>query len=241
WLFLFGIYFPEPFPAESRWAHWTRLKWVIIVPLALETACDLVVFIGGMRNYASVFWLNSIFEPFRSPLHYLDLAAIAGMFVCLAAKFRLASSRDAKRRLRLLFAGSAVGLGPVVTLFVISSLLRVDLEQHFPPWLFIPAYLLLFLFPVTLAYVIVVQRAMDVRVVIRQGLQYAIARRGVWVLRLLLVIVLAHVVLTILNRVGGTVLFYLIISAAAAVWFSLRWLLEAFGRWVDRQFFRETY
>jgi hypothetical protein len=105
---------------------------------------------------------------------------------------------DAKRRLRLLFAGSAVSVGPVVLLFVISSLLGVSLEQYFPAWVFIPTYLLLFLFPATLAYVIVAQREMDLRVVIRQGLQYAVARRGVWALRLLLVMVLARVVLTML-------------------------------------------
>jgi sigma-B regulation protein RsbU (phosphoserine phosphatase) len=33
------------------------------------------------------------------------------------------------------------------------------------------------LFPLTLAYVVVVQRAMDIRIVLRQELQYALWRR----------------------------------------------------------------
>jgi hypothetical protein len=42
------------------------------------------------------------------------------------------------------------------------------------------------LLPLTLSYVVVVQRAMDVRLVIRQGLQYTLARRGVVIFRMLL-------------------------------------------------------
>ena len=41
-------------------------------------------------------------------------------------------------------------------------------------------------FPLTLAYVIVVHRALDVPVVLRQGLQYALAQRGIRFLQALL-------------------------------------------------------
>jgi DNA-binding beta-propeller fold protein YncE len=47
---------------------------------------------------------------------------------------------------------------------------------------------MLLLFPLTLAYVIVVQKAMDVRVVLRQGLQYALARNGVRTLQVLAIL-----------------------------------------------------
>src|SRR5229473_2060689 len=47
-------------------------------------------------------------------------------------------------------------------------------------------HVLISLFPVTLAYVILVQRAMEVRIVLRQGLQYALARRGVVTMQVLL-------------------------------------------------------
>ena len=50
---------------------------------------------------------------------------------------------------------------------------RKDMFQGVPPWLTLFTLLLLFLFPFTLAYSIVVHRALDVRVVIRQGLQVA--------------------------------------------------------------------
>ncbi len=52
---------------------------------------------------------------------------------------------------------------------------------------------MLMIFPISLAYVIVVQRAMDVRMVVRQGLQYALARRGTFVIQLLLTLAIVVV------------------------------------------------
>ena len=42
----------------------------------------------------------------------------------------------------------------------------------------------LLVFPLTMAYVIVVHRAMDVRVVLRQGLQYLLATSGIRILQI---------------------------------------------------------
>ncbi len=123
-------------------------------------------------------------QRFLSDLHILfnvlDLMAVGVMFLSLAAKFRTAASTDARRRLRVLFAGSVVSIGPLLALVIVSGLTGVPLERYFPKWLYYSSYILFYGFALTLAYVILVHRAMDVRVVLRQGLQYAVARRGVW-------------------------------------------------------------
>ena len=71
----------------------------------------------------------------------------------------------------------------------------------FPAWVAIVALLMMLLFPITMAYVIVVQRAMNVSVVVRQGLQYALAKNGVLVLQMLLSI---GVVLTAFSFASDT-------------------------------------
>jgi len=92
-----------------------------------------------------------------------------------------------------------------------------------------------------LAYVILVHRAMDVRVVLRQGLQYALARRGVGALRVLTGIVLGAATFSVVNHFGPGVASYLAIAAAVAIWIASHRILQALGAWVDRRFFREAY
>ena len=64
------------------------------------------------------------------------------------------------------------------------------------------------LFPLTLAYIIVVQRAMDVRVVVRQGLQYGLATTGIRALQFVaiaIVIATAFALGSNSNRTGKMV------------------------------------
>jgi sigma-B regulation protein RsbU (phosphoserine phosphatase) len=88
----------------------------------------------------------------------------------------VAQAADAKRRLRVLVIGSQLGLWPVFLLVVRSQMKHVELYQAAPPWIFITVLLLFLLFPLSLAYAILVERAMDVRILLRQGTQYALAR-----------------------------------------------------------------
>src|SRR5436305_423323 len=124
------------------------------------------------------------------------------MFLSLAAKFRIAASADARRRPRVLFPGSVVSLVPLLVLIIVSRLLGVQLEPYFPKWLYSTSYILFYGFAPTLAYVILVHRAMDVRVVLRQGLQYVLARRVVWILRVLTGIALVTAAFSVINHFG---------------------------------------
>jgi len=114
--------------------------------------------------------------------------------------------------------------------------------ELFPQWVIILALLPLILFPLTLAYVIVVQKAMDVSVAVRQGLQYALARNGVRVLQALLVaaVIIAAVAMAedaSRNRPQKITVIALGIIAALTI----RRIGERVRTWVDRRFFREAY
>src|SRR5207247_5810150 len=132
------------------------------------------IFVAGLRDY-SLFarlpnWLNT-FNRLTDPLRLLSIAVF---FAAIAVKHFQEPTSDAKRRLQLLYAGMFLALMPLVTLLVIDTITGKRL-QSYPAWIELPSFLVTLLFPLTLAYVIVVHRAMDVRVVIRQGLQYALA------------------------------------------------------------------
>src|SRR5581483_7692873 len=129
---------------------------------------------------------------------------------------------DARRRLKLLASGAAVSLTPVLLLAIAALLMGRSFTTFvtFSPWLWIPSLLLLFLFPVTLAYVIVVARAMEVDVVIRQGLQYALARGGARLAMGSLVLAIAIYSLRILSEPGiarPRILLLLALAAAVVV------------------------
>lgn len=202
----------------------------------------MIISVGSVENYAAVFFLQRWFRPFRSVLNGIDVIAVVAIFVCLGLKFQLAASTDAKRRLRVLFAGAVLGLTPILILLITSAELGVSMEKYFSEWTMVVAWLLFFLFPLTLAYVIVVHRAMDVRVVIRQGLQYTVARGGVRALRLAIGIPLGLGIVSLVQHQQQNSLFsYLIIGIGVTVWLLLRRLLEALRGWVDRRFFRDAY
>jgi len=242
WMLLFGIYFPESFPAGARWRWWDWCKWVFGVPLVLDVVVSVVVSVGLMENYVAVMSLTQAWQHTGKLIAVCAYGAMSTFFACLWAKSSMMTSRDAKRRLRLVYGGAFVAFTPVLVLEIIGVVHHKQVEQYFPQWEFLTAYALVFVFPVTLAYVILVHKAMDVSVVIRQGLQYALARGGILVLRLAIGLALAYVVYSLVRHVGGgTLSSYIIIALGVALLFGLRRLSERLMRWTDRRFFRDAY
>src|SRR5262249_54858625 len=158
------------------------LKWVVVAPAAVYgilATCAETLAVEHLRS-AQIFALP-VEALSRWALAFYGIP-ISLFFTNLGIKSGTLESCDGRRRMRLILNGSMISL----TAIFIVNLIGVarDLEYDtMPKWLTAPALVLLFLFPATLAYVIVVQRAMDVRMVIRQGLKYALARGGIVVIR----------------------------------------------------------
>ena len=233
WMTLFAIQFPERAGFDRRHPLW---KWLLVAPLILaclemtgarvamnEDPRMRMIFGSGQGILTTtVFWIGILF--------FLGV---------LTAKFIVAQEADERRRLRVLLIGLGVSLLPAFLMDTVAKLMHTR-EATFPAWVQVPALTLILLFPVTLAYVTVVQRAMDVRVILRESLQYAMARRGLLLFQIftsaavVLLVVLLSEGLTFLPKVGIT-----------AVGISLIFLVGAgmrqLGHRIDRRFFREQY
>ena len=181
WMMLFGQYFPDR--SSRRW--WDRLiRWVLGVPLAYYAL------LWGTSNALAIEDVRAIgFETAVQRWSTIDVVAamlgIVTFFGNILLKMRRSTTPDTRRRLKLLVSGASASLTPVLSLALAALLMGRPFAGFvaFSPWLWIPSLLLLFLFPLTLAYVILVEHAMEVNVVIRQGLQYALARGSVRIAR----------------------------------------------------------
>jgi len=243
WLLLFGIYFPESLPRGARGRTlWNWLTWLIVLPLGLRAALDVIAATGVVENYSSVFVIarfRGVLLPLFAACSYASSFCCIG---CLAWKRYLAKRGDAERRLRLVLIGALISLPLAPVLQIVAQLKHTQIEVLFPPWLYGASYVLEFVFPLAVAYVIVVHRAMDVRLIIRQSLQYTLARRGVIILQAVLSAILFIAVAALVTEhrmsYAGTV-----ILMAAGLWgiFLLNGITHRLAAVIDRRFFREAY
>ncbi|MGA7379395.1 MAG: SpoIIE family protein phosphatase [Terriglobales bacterium] len=241
-MFLFGFYFPEPFPFYTRMPAWR--KWIpvlVILPVLVNVALFVDVSITEMTDYARAQRIVQEFYPFRTPLAiYIFCVVGFGFFSSIFTKSAMAISQDAKRRLRLLYWGATVALVPLFIISLVSLFRGKSMYDLFPDWLIGIGLIMTVLFPLTLAYVIVVQRAMDVRVAVRQGLQYGLAKNGIRVLQFVaiaIVIATAFALGSKSNQAGKMA----VIAIAIAVGFAIPRLGSRLRTWTDRRFFREAY
>lgn len=241
-LLLFGIYFPERWRLDSK-APWA--KWLILAPIAigflfLWAVLGIEYFaapeLGQWSARISV-WAGRIVNP-------LNLACVVVYVIATLDKLRSATTADARRRMQVLAAGSIVGLGSLLVGFVLLPHFGIDPSQH--PWITAPGLLLFFAAPLSFAYVVVVQRALDVRILLRMGTKYALARATLLVAEGAFVafILLRFVFPLIRHKENLPVAIPVLILIAAG-------LIKLFAahdsishrlqRWLDRKFFREAY
>ena len=241
-MLLFGLYFPEPFP-PARARFWLWLAKRVLVPLLVaDGLAEIAIAIGRMDNYAWAAPLDALRQPFEQALFVLSLLAVGSFFACIWAKSGMAVSADAKRRLRLLAWGTTVSMAPAFILIVVSQIKGGQPEQVFPEPVALSSFVMMLLFPITLAYVIVVHRAMDVRVVIRQGLQYALAKSGIRALRLAIGTALGLGIVYLWGHIGrNSPAPYVVVALGVSLWLSAKHVCEKLRGWTDRRFFRDAY
>ncbi len=112
-----------------------------------------------------------------------QMLLIGVFFAVLGVKGGTVKSPDARRRFRIVRAGASIGLGPmfVVVLMRSPGLTATCFRRRIPAWKVkqvLSLCILVNFSPLTLAYVIVVERAMDLSAVLRQSVKYGLARGG---------------------------------------------------------------
>ena len=180
-LMLFGIAFPDRLPLDRRfpWFKWIVAGYLVLVAASASVAVGLWIrhlALARRTTQPLLGLLTGVEGDFGSAVVFLALVVCAAS---LGWKAMTAPTRDARRRVLLLFVGAAPGVAALLVMLIAGRL-----EYILPPWTLLPLTLMLLVFPLTMAYVILVHRAMDVGVVIRQGLQYVLATHGVTALQI---------------------------------------------------------
>jgi sigma-B regulation protein RsbU (phosphoserine phosphatase) len=238
-MFLFGIYFPERLSLDRRfpWA-----KWILIAPLLFQLILMLFDLAQIFLNVNPPEAIKSLDYAYDKIGGIINILAISLFFAAVGVKSGTLENPDSRRRLRVMLAGTTAAMLPPfsVVLYSLATGSKGSFFDIVPFWWALAAILAIPLFPITMAYVIVVQRAMDVSVVVRQGLQYALAKNTVAVLQILLPIV---ALVAIVPFIGQLSLLWQIpiFIALIGLTFLFTKSSERFKLWIDRRFFREAY
>jgi sigma-B regulation protein RsbU (phosphoserine phosphatase) len=233
---MFGIYFPERAALDRRfpWA-----KWLLIAPILVLAIQDSASDVLAGSHIPLMRIVDEALPVRPGTMLFLNMFAIGGFFSFLGYKTFTATNMDMRRRLRLLYAGASVSMSPAFIVVLLNVLLwgRPETENAA-----IPLFLMLVGFPITLAYVILVERAMDVRVVIRHGMQYLLASKGITILQVLV----STILIVMVASAGGGLLVsvevrILLTSVSIAGVLLIRQFAIKLRLWIDRRFFREAY
>ncbi|MBB5318353.1 SpoIIE family protein phosphatase [Tunturibacter empetritectus] len=237
-LMFFGVYFPERSTLDIK-LPW--VKWLFAIPILILAPTDVLYYFGDMWSFASIRWLAPYLYSINTAENVISALAICWFFITLGPKIGQATG-DARRRLRVLYVGTSIGLTPFFLLLLYSLYKRSDFGQDIPQWVDVTVFLILLLFPLSLAYVVIVQRAMDLRIIIRQGTRYAFARESLTVVRVGLAIWLAFSLNDFFKHPDHQRNDIIRIFCIVAVFFAFRFLLsKRLQLMIDQRFFREAY
>lgn len=239
-LLLFGIYFPERSRVDVKFP-W--LKWMILAPLFLCVAVLMPVIYGeyyGGGNNPALAHAGNLAEH---AANFLDLICVLLYLALTLDKLRSASTEDARRRLRVLSVGMSIGVGALLLVFVLLPHFGISGAKKGYVWVEYAGILVFLFAPFTLVYVVLVQRAMDVRILLRMGARYALAKATLWAVQFaLMAVVCVQLLLPVLGKkqpqlsdaIGPLIFFAVVLVLRIGV-------RKRLQKWLDRQFFREAY
>jgi len=265
WLTVTLARIPRPFELVLGWDFFSRFPHPVLEGLAIRilrrvfygagvvlwTAINLPI-LGQILHapyppaWDALQWLGRD-GPFETTAEAAFEAVIsAAVCYVLVRNYRLLVDRDSRRRIR--WAAASFGLGAVAVLSLrllqlaasMTGVAALDTASRVADTVTTFA---IGLIPVTLAYAVVKHRVLGIRLVIRRGLQYLLAKN---VLRLILLAPALIVLLQIVREPDRSVSdlifrsswrFYLLVMGTAIC--SLRYRREL-SWWLDRRFFRRA-
>ena len=161
--------------------------------------------------------------------------ALAGMLAVIPYKYRRLAGEDQRRRVRWVVYGSGLGLAPDLW-YLAEAVARGSAGRGSKLLVDICSVAI----PLSMAYAVVKHRVLDIKVVVRRGLQYLLARRALQAAVALPIAVLAYTVVVNRHRTVAEIVAengaYLFWVGAAGLGLRFRRPIQA---WLDRRFFRE--
>ena len=237
-----GLLFPERSRIDIKlpWLKWAILG-VLVFALAVGETTDYCSWYeqGLIQNWPALDAFNDRL------LNWTITFCLVLYWIAIFDKLRTASPGDSRRRLRVLCAGSVIGLGSILVVWGLLPWFGIADPGNIQ-WLGYLSAILMLAFPLSVAYVVIVQRAMDVRILVRMGTRYALARTTLVILQVAVaVLIITHFIVPVLERRQGQVtnLILPVIAIAAIIWLLAmrRSPGERIRKWLDRKYFREAY
>jgi serine phosphatase RsbU (regulator of sigma subunit) len=165
--FFFAV-FPVRSPLDRR-VPW--LKWAsMIVGLSFSIAGLQQ---GRMMLPPPFYTMAGELLSTRITLVFTILFILLG-FISLGVNFVFAQNLEVKRKIRMIFWGSVVGVTPSV----LQAAAREFTGYREPNWLTTVFVILLFLFPLSFAYAVIKHRVLEIPVLLKRSARYLLVQRG---------------------------------------------------------------
>jgi sigma-B regulation protein RsbU (phosphoserine phosphatase) len=233
--YLFFAVFPVQSPLDRRlpWLKWVGLLFGIcsVIP-GLRTGSPgtprLVAHLLGSRN------ANFI----NAGLNY-DLL-ILGLISLAQNSFMAAVPAEARRKSRVILWGTLAGVLPIALEHALATF--TGYRPSF--WVNTVLVLVLFLYPLSFAYVVVKHRVMEIPVLLRRSARYVLVQRGFFVLMFIVaasaIALFTHVFSRFLHADTNIGMALSAVFGVVLVWTSAPLVKQGTMR-IDRAFFRSAY
>jgi phosphoserine phosphatase RsbU/P len=160
------------FPVRSRLdQRYPWLKWAAVLVGLVFSISGLQA--GGLRDPPPLAELLRDTTTQRVPLYYV-FGFIALGLISLTQNFFRPSDPEVRRKMRVIFWGTAVGVLPSSVRAAAVGFAHLE-----PPWWLDTAVVaLLFVFPLSFAYAVVKHRVLEIPVLLRRSARYLLVQRG---------------------------------------------------------------
>ena len=232
--YLFFAMFPRRSALDRR-LPW--LKWIIGF-IAISVAVPGIPF-GRVQPWSKLSDLVGVKTAQYGTLVYI-YSTIVLTLASLCWSAARSTDTEARRKLRVIFWGTVIGVFPATVVRIVSDFGHV----HVPFWINFIVVILVSLFPLSFAYAVVKYRVMEVPVLLKQSARYVLVRRGFAVL-----IVLLALSVNVMLGIGFSRLFHLhpalAMSLGGTFGIALAWVsaprVRRTAEGIDRAFFRSAY
>jgi phosphoserine phosphatase RsbU/P len=242
WMFISLILFSIYFPVRSRTdIRYPWLKWLIIVPQIPIVPATFALEYGLLYHIRFIQPYLSAFDPLELAGHVFGALSLGIFIIAIVSKLFHVPEPDARRRLGVVAAGSLLGLGPLLVLLLTSTFFEKPILEIAPSWALLTVAVLFTFFPLSLAYTVIVQRALDLRIILRQGTRYAFARGTLWVLQTAVFAFLGFRIFRFAHTSGRAAQLIAPVVFVIILFFLRLRIARPLSLWLDRRFFREAY
>ena len=131
-IFLFGRFFPEPFPRGSRYDRiWRALQWFCAFPFAIFARCGIAVSVGSLTNYRSVAGLYTVLKPLQATLASLRFHPGRKLLLCHGHQTRPEQIAGRQATIALSLLGRNPGLHSALFAHAVRALSGQDSQRNF--------------------------------------------------------------------------------------------------------------